>query len=712
MIKKILSQMLTISILLSCIAFSGTNAFAVKTICEIYNGSNVECQDYEVWSFPVNSYICDTGVGIMRLQSDAVKKGYLVEYYDYKYNIVKSKKITQELPIFGGFYATDKNYFVLSGQTNYNEDDSVEVYRITKYDKNWNRLGSGGLYGANTYIPFDAGSARMTVSGKYLLVRTCHEMYKTDDGYHHQANVTFQFDIDNVKITDSFTSIMNASVGYASHSFNQFIQVENNKIVAVDHGDAYPRAVSLFKYSSDISDGTFSSSCSYNNVVEIPGGIGDNYTGTSVGGFEISDTSYLIAGNYVNFDDYENSETRNIFISATSKETGKNTVNTITCYGEADISASTPHLVKINDNRFLLMWSRKSKVYYTKIDGNGNRVSKIYTMNGNLSDCEPVVINGKIVWYTWNDEVNTFYEITTQDISKNNSVIIKNGHTFKIVNATKNNNIATQVCSVCGYKNKFKVPGTFKVWWKNGSDTTGYYYSKYDSKYKVGDTLLCWVTVNSDTSKGGEFKVSVSDKSVLSYKYIGNNTVIFSMKKAGTARVKISLKYRPDISKKFTINVGSNVKKTSLSISPMKKTLYVTGTTKIKATVKNGKGKTTYKSSNTKIAKVNSKGKVTAIKQGTAKITVTNNSVSKTLTVKVINPKLNRTSVLIGRGKSYILKIIGKIGTASFSSSNKRICTVNSKGNITVNKKARKGKTVTITVNTNGIKLTCKVKVK
>lgn len=708
MIKKILSQLLIISIILSCIVFSGTESLAVTTTCKIYNGSNVECQDYEVWSSPMNSYICDTGVGIMRLQSDAVEKGYLVEYYDYKYNILKSKTITQELPIFGGFYATDENYFVLSGQTNYNEDDSVEVYRITKYDKNWNRLGSGGLYGANTYIPFDAGSARMTVSGKYLLVRTCHEMYKTDDGYHHQANVTFQFDIDNVKITDSFTSIMNASVGYASHSFNQFIQVENNKIVAVDHGDAYPRAISLFEYSSDISDGTFNSVCSYNNVVEIPGGIGDNYTGTSVGGFEISDTSYLIAGNYINFDDYENSETRNIFISATSKETGKNTVNTITGYGETDISASTPHLVKIKDNRFLLMWSRKSKVYYTEIDDNGNRVSKIYNMNGNLSDCEPVVINGKIVWYTWNDEVNTFYEITTQDISKNNSVIIKNGHTFKTVNATLNNNIATQICSVCGYKNKFKVPGTFKVWWKNGSDTTEYYHSKYDSKYNVGDTLLCWVTVNSDTPKGGEFKVSVSDKSVLSYKYIDNDTVAFSMKKAGTARVKISLKYRPDISKKFTLNVAPSAKKTTLTISPKKKTLYVKGTTTIKPTVKKGKGKTTFKSSNTKVAKVDSKGKVTAIKKGTAKITVANNGVKKTFTVTVKNPKLNATNKTLKVKEAFTLKITGRVGKATFTSGNKKIATVNSQGKVM----AKKRGTTDITVKTNGITLKCKISVR
>lgn len=154
------------------------------------------------------------------------------------------------------------------------------------------------------------------------------------------------------------------------------------------------------------------------------------------------------------------------------------------------------------------------------------------------------------------------------------------------------------------------------------------------------------------------------------------------------------------------------VKKTTVTLAKYSTNVYVKGTTTIKSTVKNGKGKTTYKSNNTKIAKVDSRGKVTALKSGTAKITVTNNKVSKVFTVKVLNPKLNKTSVSISRGKSYTLKITGKIGTAKFYTSNKKIVTVNSKGKITVNKKAKKGSTATITVKTNGITLKCKVKVK
>lgn len=41
-----------------------------------------------------------------------------------------------------------------------------------------------------------------------MIIHTCHEMYKSDDGYNHQANVTIQVDIDKMKITDSYTVVM------------------------------------------------------------------------------------------------------------------------------------------------------------------------------------------------------------------------------------------------------------------------------------------------------------------------------------------------------------------------------------------------------------------------------------------------------------------------------------------------------------------------
>ena len=149
-------------------------------------------------------------------------------------------------------------------------------------------------------------------------------------------------------------------------------------------------------------------------------------------------------------------------------------------------------------------------------------------------------------------------------------------------------------------------------------------------------------------------------------------------------------------------------KQTYITLKKSSASLYVKGTCKIKATVRNPKGKTTYKSSNSKIAKVNSSGKVTALKKGKAKITVRNNGVKKTFTVTVKNPRLNATSKTLKKGKTFTIKVTGKIGKATFRSSDKKVAAVTSKGKV---KAVSKGK-ASITVTANGVKLKCKITVK
>ena len=150
------------------------------------------------------------------------------------------------------------------------------------------------------------------------------------------------------------------------------------------------------------------------------------------------------------------------------------------------------------------------------------------------------------------------------------------------------------------------------------------------------------------------------------------------------------------------------VKKTTVSLARTNGSVYVKGRTTVKATIKNGKGKTTYKSNNTRVAKVSSTGVVTGVKKGIAVITVTNNRVSRTFKVTVKNPTLNRTTLNLKAKKNYTLKVQGKIGKLTFKSSNTKVAIVNAKGKVVAKKKGN----ATITVKANGITLKCKVKVK
>lgn len=129
----------------------------------------------------------------------------------------------------------------------------------------------------------------------------------------------------------------------------------------------------------------------------------------------------------------------------------------------------------------------------------------------------------------------------------------------------------------------------------------------------------------------------------------------------------------------------------------------------------------TYKSSNTKVATVNTKGVVTAKKKGTAKITVTsiyNKKVKGTfkLTVSKGTQKakltLKKTKATIAVGKSTAISVKSMKGLSAkgvkYSSSNAKVAAVNSKGKVT----GKKAGTATITV-TSGVnkKVTAKFKV-
>lgn len=220
--------------------------------------SNVNKEDYIAWSSPVTSYLYENSSGDLT-RVEYTNSQVVVENYTSSFAFVDSRIIQPELPVWGGFFAGETYNFLIFGQNNPSESGSTEVIRVVKYDKNWKRLGAASLKGANTVIPFDAGSLRCDEYGGYLYIRTCHEMYTSDDGLNHQANMTLAVRQSAMTITDSFYDVMNIGSGYVSHSFNQFILVdEDGKIITLDHGDAYPRTAVLSGYYSNASTGKFS----------------------------------------------------------------------------------------------------------------------------------------------------------------------------------------------------------------------------------------------------------------------------------------------------------------------------------------------------------------------------------------------------------------------------------------------------------------------
>ena len=607
MLSIVLSGAMAVSTAVSAGSFS---AFAVAQ-CVAYSGSNVNAQDYVQWSDTVKSYltVCDNG-NYMRVQSGAIEGKLLVEYYSSDFEPLSTKLIDNELPIFGAFYDSGNNYYVLSGQENPKQNDSLEVFRITKYDKNWNKIKSCGLYGANTTVPFDAGSARMTHSGDHLLVRTCHEMYKSSDGNNHQANVTIEVDMPSMTITDSYTGIMNVDYGYVSHSFNQFIKTDGNHIVALDHGDAHPRSAVLVKYNSDFTTGKFFPSyfeqVSNIDVVTYPEYTSGhyNYTGAAIGGFDVSSSSYIVAQSTVDLDYINTSETRNVYVSAVSKDLSTNKLNKITSYAEGTDSASAPQLVKINDNSFLLLWARDTKVSCVKLNADGTVNGSIHTFEGSLSDCQPVIKNGRAVWYVYDKNNVTFNSLNLSNLDDIKTVDVKTGHDYETKYASKTDGTVTQTCKSCGYVNKFTVPTSTTVYWRTDLSNTTFSSVLSKTQFSVGDSIDFWLYDDTD------YTVEFYDRSMVSVNKLenyANDIRRITFKNGGSLTVKIYPTYNPSVAKTYKLTCGCTSHTYGSAVVTKQPTCTSEGTktktcTKCNATVTETIPKTSHKYVDTVVA--------------------------------------------------------------------------------------------------------------
>lgn len=522
----------------------------VKTTCNVYTGNSVEAQDYDMYGHRISSYLTTSPGGLMRVQAGAIDDKVLVEYYDNSYNIQQTVTVPLALPLFGAFYESGSNYYILTGQNNDDQDKSREVYRVTKYSKNWKVQGycslTSNTEGINTVHPFEDGSARMTMNGNYLYVRTCRTMYKNVvDGRNHQSNLTFSIDTSNMTLADQYGSALGTKYGYVTHSFNQFIQVDNGKLVGLDQGDSHPRALVMLKYPSDLSEGKFApksqeNGCEEVHFMDFPEG-GGNYTGASVGGFEYSDSAYLTAGNYDSSGMYSS---RNVFVASVSKSGTQPTVKYFTNYSGED-SASTPYLIKTGSNQFMLMWSNRGTVYYTVLDRNGNQVGSTYSMTGNLSDCAPSIINGKLIWYTWHDNVNVFYEINLSSLSSNRAVKIVNGHQPVYGKATDGR--VTRKCKNCNQDlGSAMVPtGIGRVYFKNANSKR---VLESGQKFSNGQSYeIEWETQHknwtSDLDALDDCVVSSSDESILSVSQTDESHAVITTKKSGKVTLTIAAKY-------------------------------------------------------------------------------------------------------------------------------------------------------------------------
>lgn len=377
--------------------------------------SNESANSYMTYGNTVRSYLSETSDGLLER----------VEYTDSKVIVERYKKaggapaktfeIEPAYSIFGGFCFGEKYNYIVSGQTNKTKSSGVNVLCVEKYSKDWKKLSSLEIPSSDTYIPFDAGSCRIAEKDNLLFIHAAQELV-----IGHQSNMTFKIDTDKMELLESMTFVSTISTlsnfeqeGFVSHSFNQFIKEEDGYVYRVDHGEGDDYGINVSKCKTDGSIKEVSTVIPYSFISGTW-----NETGASIGGFELSSGNIIVAASTIEQlpENYPNGQ-RNIMLAITSKSLKNPRTVWLTQYKKnSGVTAKTPHIVRIGSEQFLVMWEEAANgAKITKsvmVDGSGNKLTDIVSLNYPLSDCLPQMMSdGYIRWYVSNGNGVNIYAI-------------------------------------------------------------------------------------------------------------------------------------------------------------------------------------------------------------------------------------------------------------------------------------------------------------
>jgi len=309
-----------------------------------------------------------------------------IRIFDESFRKKGEAVLRPELPLFGGAHAGDDgNFYLVFGQSNAEESDTKPVYRIVKYDQRWNRIAHVDVSDVFVTIPFHASNLSMASKDGVLVVYSARERYLTPDGKHHQSNIPIHIRMDDMTVLYKGGEFPR---NHVSHSFANYVKFDGDRIVYLDHGDAYPRSIHLQVEEAERIIRKI-------DILTFPGEIGDNYTGATVGGLEVSESHYLAVGTYHG----------RLFLAAVPKHAGTDeNVDFAYLTGPSESSVGETHLVKLSDDRFVILWSDSSSshnVSYAVVDGSGKMIGKPKKLDGVASpgNMDPLVLDGKIIWY-------------------------------------------------------------------------------------------------------------------------------------------------------------------------------------------------------------------------------------------------------------------------------------------------------------------------
>lgn len=264
---------------------------------------NIVCKGnfpYSRWAYPDGYVIAARADGLLevsRLHLDSATMDIdTIDPATFAITTRHTVRVSGGWTIWDDYLAPDGNLYVLTTHANNSDSDSRDVVAVRKYDAQLTQVGiaklaSGAVSGGVNFAP-GSGSPSMTMLGTKLLVNMSRLVYAAAGGEHHEAS--FAFVVDTSTMTAAATGAT-----YVSHSFNQFVATDGSLSVFLDHGDAYPRALTIDEITGYLTGmpGTCSD-CLVRRleILKFRGSLGSNFTGATANGFAVGPSGALTTG--------------------------------------------------------------------------------------------------------------------------------------------------------------------------------------------------------------------------------------------------------------------------------------------------------------------------------------------------------------------------------------------------------------------------------
>ena len=489
LISSILSVALVVSII--CSPFFSDTIYADETgDMEVYestediseNGAAVitVSSQYNHYSGIKYTYLYEISGGYERIEwinGNLISEKYTSDYIIRSSMTIPKSSITptgctQDKVKFGGVYKNSSYYYVVTAQDNPDQSNTLATLRVTKFDKNWKYISCCEVCNKDQveiYQAFSFGSCDIKELDGMLWISTARTGFGE---VHHQGKLNLIIDTKTMKLCGSTADFW--------HSFDQYLCVCNGKMYQLEISDgargAYVEDQDSKNYTGGWNYNWFAGSNNQAKVLDIwetnVYGMWSYEMYAETGSLSSSDKAGKLLSVGITFDqdgltkiaadaasgkEGEAAQSAvseaiskavegysyNVWIRSTTTDMNKTTSNMLTNYPvNSGKNAGIPHIVKINDNRFLVIWAVREGYYYDNsnlnyvfVDSDGKPISNVYSMKGYLSNCVPLLNSkGEVVWYATNYSRPVFYIIKPDGSSSSATASYDYNEMFRLYN--------------------------------------------------------------------------------------------------------------------------------------------------------------------------------------------------------------------------------------------------------------------------------------